>query len=73
MDRLTQIIAQSDFDVPQEVTLREHTLKILYRVYQKQPILHLKPLMEKHRASLQQALKDKPERAESLNREIKAA
>ena len=41
MDRLTDIISQSDFDVPQEVTLREHTLKILYRVYQKQPILHL--------------------------------
>ena len=61
--------------MPQEGSLRECILNILFRVYQRRPELKviIEPVVYQHLANLTEACKTMPERADALQDEIEVA
>jgi len=72
LNHLFDTIQSANFESPQEDQLRDYTLKILYRIYQRKP--DLKDMVEKvigsHIENLQKAMTQDAERAEDLKEEL---
>ena len=75
MDKLYDSLIKGNLAMPQEGSLRECILNILFRVYQRRPELKviIEPVVYQHLANLTEACKTMPERAEALQDEIEVA
>jgi len=66
VQHLFDTIANANFEVPQEGQLREYTMNILYRLYQRHPDMKAKieEVLSKHQESLNIAITSMPDRTE---------
>lgn len=72
MKAIFESITNANLDVIQEVSLREYTLRILYRVYQRQPDLKkiIDIVLVNHNDKLQEAMKESEEKKEQFEDEL---
>jgi len=75
LNHLFDAIQSANFDSPQEDQLRDYTLKILYRIYQRKP--DLKDMIDKvigqHIENMKKLMASSSEKAEDLKEELEAA
>jgi len=75
MDALFDSLIKGKLAMPQEGSLRESVLNILFRVYQRRPEMKnvIEPVLYQHISNLFEACKTIPEREEFLKEEIELA